>query len=301
MIKKLFPLITILLGFLLLPLSKVNASSIGVSPSQITIDALKPGLTTTRQITISRGETATDETFLLTADSSESGLWLTFLPGKEVTLAKGQTRANVTVNIAVPEGVAYKRYLPKIRIVEKTQQSATGVSIQSGLIIGLDLLVTDKDVVKLNVLSAKVLDSFLGANLNLSVVFQNEGNVKTAPSKVALAIRTSAGKDVAQLENTVIEPIDPQSTTERVVAFDTKSLPVGEYLAKLTVFDTNNKLIYSYDLFFRVIEKPSQTAEKPAGLTAMLVILSMLVLIGCLAVVIVVLKMLLRVKKSKLS
>lgn len=283
--KKILFLIVLCASLLLLRLDSVHAASIGVSPSQIEISALRPGVSTKREITISRSDTNVQQKFSLSVGTEEGSTWITFSPSQEVVIAKGEDRATTTITITVPENAAYKRYLPKIKIVEQEQNTLTGVNIQSGLVVGLNLLVTNTTVIKLNVLSAKVKESKLGGLLKLLMVFENEGNVKVAPARMTLTIRTAANKPVIQLENTVLEAIEPLSTAEKVVDFDIVTLTVGEYLAKLAVFDTNNKEIYTYDLFFRVAPLPTSEPQKTGiSTTSMRVIISVLVLFSTVSV-----------------
>ena len=239
---------------------KAESSGIGISPSQISIEILKPGLSTTRQIIISRSVTTEDESFLITTDNTEGNSWLRFSPGKEITIKEGENRAEVLVTIAVPSDALYKRYSPNIHIIQQKDAQLTGVSIQSGVVLNFDLLVTDKDVVSLKVLSAKIEDVVFGSDVIIALNIENQGNVESAPSKVSLSITDPKGNAIKTLETTDTKTIKALSTESQQVVFKNSNLPVGEYLAKLKVYDAGNTEIYNYDLSFRVSVASANTS-----------------------------------------
>jgi len=251
--KKIFTLlITVaLLGSVSLA---VGTNSIGVSPSTVSVENIKPGLSVNREIVISRNNTEQMEVFVATTDNSEASSWLSFVSSNEVVMAKDQNRASLFVKITVPLDASFMRYTPTLRIVQKKDLSSTGVSIQAGVIITMDILVTDRDVVKLEVLSAKIDDFEEGQDLKLLLTMKNDGNVATAPSRVMLVVKNAAGKEISTLESKEVDTVEPLSTKEVTVVFSGHNLLKGDYLADLEVYDTNGDDIFSYNMSFRVTE-----------------------------------------------
>jgi hypothetical protein len=245
---------------------RAESSSIGISPSQISIENLKPGLSTIRQIIISRSVTAEDEAFLIVTDNTEGNDWLGFSPSKSVVIKAGENRTEVIVTITVPAEALYKRYSPNIHIIQQKDAQLTGVSIQSGVVLNFDLLVTDKDVISLKVLSAKVEDIAFGSNIIVVLNIENLGNVASAPSKVKLVISDAKGNEVKTLESTDTATVKALSTESQQVIFKDSNLAIGEYLAKLTVYDASNLEMYNYDLSFRVTEATPTTSLTSEGL-----------------------------------
>ena len=232
--------------------AKAESSSIGISPAQISIVNLKPGLSTTRQIIISRSITTTDEIFLLTTDNTEGNSWLSFNPGKEIIIKAGENRAQVIVTIAIPSNALYKRYSPVIHITQRNDSQATGVSIQSGVVLNFDLLVSDIDVISLKVLSAKIDDLPYGSDVVLYLNIENSGNIAAAPARVSLIVSDARGGLITTLESTETTIVKPLSTESQQITFLGTNLQIGDYLSKLTVYDTEDKEMFSYDLSFRV-------------------------------------------------
>lgn len=260
-------IIIFLIGLLIgsLTYAKADSSSIGISPSQISIENLKPGLSTIRQIIISRSVTAEDESFLIVTDNTEGNDWLSFSPSKSVIVKAGENRTEVVVTITVPSDALYKRYSPNIHIIQQKDAQLTGVSIQSGVVLNFDLLVTDKDVISLKVLSAKVEDITFGSDLIVVLNIENLGNVDSAPSRVKLVITDARGNEIKTLETTDTATVKALSTESQQVAFKDSNLAIGEYLAKLTVYDAGSLEMYKYDLSFRVTEAASTTSLMNGG------------------------------------
>ena len=291
--KKIILTTAIIAIMICLPLIvKAESSSIGISPTQINIQTLKPGLTAVRQIAISRSDTSADETFVITTDNSEASDWLTFLPGKEISIAKGEKRVEVNVKITVPANALYQRYSPRVRIVEQRAQLTSGVGIQSGVILNFDLLVSEVDVTSLKVISAKIEDVILGSGITLTLNVENDGNVLAAPSKVQLVISDPHNTLLSTLESVKTTAVKPLSTESQQITFEGANLALGEYLAKLTVYDTKGLEMYTTELSFRVVEQTIMTPTPSPSITSVpsYIFLGLIVL-GVAIIIIAVIKL----------
>jgi hypothetical protein len=251
--KKLALIITLVIGLTFFSSNiKAESSSIGISPAKITINNLLPGLSTTREIIISRSDVSQAQIYVITTDNSESSKWLEFDPGKEINMVQGANRLSVFVTIKVPADAAYQKYSTNLRIVSRDEVSTNQVNIQTGVITNLELIVTDKQIASFKIVSAKIPNYIFGTDLKLQLKIQNDGNVPTAPSRVVLLIKNSNGQEITTLVKTDLQKVDALTTSEEEIAFSGSNLPVGEYLAKLNVLDTDNNSVFDYDLSFRV-------------------------------------------------
>lgn len=265
--KKL-PILLIGLIIAITGFSNVEAAglnSVGISPSQISIQNLKPGLVVERRIVISRSESTGSEIYIINTDNSEASSWLTFLPGKQITIRDGESRAEIFVKITVPSDAEYKRYTPTLRIIRQQASSETGVDIQTGVLLSMNLLVSNLDVVSLKVISGKIDDVIIGSNPVLALSIENEGNVPAAPSKVKLFVTDSRGVVVTSLQTTELLTVSPLSTETQDITFIGYDFELGEYLADLTVYGTDEEEIYTSVLSFRVIPVPPVTPTDSSG------------------------------------
>lgn len=249
-------LIALTLGVLIFP-DKANAqteSSLGISPSRIVQNFLRPSLVTRQEIVISRSDVTSEQAIEIQLQESEISSWIEIIPGSSVVMAEGESRTTVTLKITVPDDAEYKKYESSVKIILKGSNPVANVNIEPGVEIGLDFIVTDKQVKDFKVLSAQIKDTLVKTNLMLLLNIENTGNVPTGPTRAELKIFDTRKQPVTTLEKTITKIIEPLSTEKISVEFESKNLAKANYLATAYIYNEAGEVVYEQDLSFKVVD-----------------------------------------------
>lgn len=228
-----------------------------------------------QKITLLRSSAEEDLVAHITINAPEVESWITLDKGKVFDLPKGKLRVPMIVGVDVPEGAEignYKGHI-NIRISPKQQERTSGVSIALGARLEIDLTVTDQSFVEFNVRTSRIADietlappwnwkifSWFLYRLKVDLKIENEGNVKTAPTRVHLDVYDITEKKL--LESSDSKPsgkVDPFQTQTVTTEFRTK-LPPGQYWGKIKVYKDQD-IVYSNNIAFTVLEH----GELPSG------------------------------------
>lgn len=244
------------------------ASSIGVSPSQVSNNLLVPGAQYTTTLVVSRA-TATDEVSAkieVFGDSIAS--WVSFPKGSTVTLAKGVQRMNMEVLVSVPQNAKVGSYKGNLRLT-LTNTKEGQINIVPGVRVDVDLTVTNQTVEGLRVLYIKMLESALGSPYTVLVQISNTGNVEIRPDTMTLEVFDISEKKLRTLLYTFTDKVPAFQTKElQALVQDADPLPMGEYWAVITI-KKDDLVIATEKVSFRIgaAVTPTPTPSKSSVLS----------------------------------
>lgn len=232
-------------------LAKPALAGFGISPADIYNDHLKPGASFEKEIVLSRSDPDEDLKIVIETDLKEAESWFEFEPGREFVFPAGQSRYTLKVKVNIDPQAEIKTYKGVIRIKASSLDSEnSGVSIIKGARMEVNLVTTTIDVDTLIIRSTKISDTEWDKPIKLSILAENSGNTKIAPSKVSLEIQSLNKSVIETQEVTKLEKIEPNTTKEIFAEFK-NNLDSGEYFGLVKIYNGKN-VIYSDRLVFKI-------------------------------------------------
>lgn len=291
---------TVLIGAILLS-GNVEAG-LGVSPALVENRHIKPGSEYKKELTISQSDPNTDLDVTLEPDLGEANSWVSFDPGNQFTIPKGNNKYAFSIAVKVPAGAQEKLYKGALRIKATPAGAAAagGVSVVKGARVELNFEVTSKDFSSLTVRGIDIDDSEVSNSLNIKLKIENNGNVDNAPSAVEVKIMDLNQKPLQTLMTTDIEKVRPGEIKEVVAKVNPANLDKGEYFANVKV-TLDGKTLREEKIAFRILAA-TPASNNPDGPGAMGKLdpnstNALLVgILGLLAVLVAVVYVLIRVK-----
>lgn len=300
MLRKIFLPFLILILFLSW-ITPVQAG-FGVSPPSVRNRQLTPGTIFKKEIRLLRSSAEEDLKAEIKINAPEIDSWISIDKGEEFILPKGELQVPMIVTFDIPSDAELGNYSGHInvRILPVDGKRSSGVAIALGARIDIDLALTNVSFTNFLVRVISIPDfEKLGSPWNwkiwralfnklfykIKVVMniENTGNVKTAPSKVAVEVYDITKKKLLELsEDKSLKKVEPFSTSQVVASFPTK-LDVGQYWAKVKIYK-GSQIVNFYEIAF-TIEK--YKGEKSLGVWPWLVLL-LLVLIALLIIILLI-------------
>lgn len=252
-------ILTILLffGIFLFVIQKVQAeesSSLGVSPAYIRNDILLKGSYYEEELVISRANPDTEAKAILELDIKDVQNWISFKPGFEVPLPKGEQRVTVNAIIDVPDDALLGIYKGYIRVKLEEPNEEGGVTLVPSVRLDVDLTVIDENKSAFEVRLVDIEDFPRNYPLVLKMKIKNAGNVEVKPSKVMLNIKDLSQNFIKDLESNEISEIAPFVLGEVEVTFEDHNLHTGDYFGEITVYD-GEKVSFDDRVVFTVLEE----------------------------------------------
>ncbi|MDD5527638.1 MAG: hypothetical protein PHO56_01525 [Patescibacteria group bacterium] len=269
MFKKILLLALILVLFL--TWATATQAGFGVSPPLIQNHQLTPGSTYSQQIMLLRSSTDDDLKAEIKVNAPDIASWISLDKGESFILPKGEYQVPVVVTFKIPKSAELGNYTGSIDIkVAPAGNGAGGVSIALGARVDIDLALTN--VYQSDFLVRLVsLPDFerLGSPWNwkiwspifnrlfykIKVVMniENKGNIKIAPSKVAIEVWDLNKQRMLQSSvDKSIKKINPFSTAVVTAEFPT-SLPAGQYWTKVKIYK-EQEIVNYYEIAFTIAE-----------------------------------------------
>jgi hypothetical protein len=300
----------ILLPLLVLVLFLSWATSVragfGVSPPLIQNHQLTPGSTYKQEIMLLRSDAAEDLKAELNIKASDIASWISVDQGNTFILPKGQLQVPMVVNFKIPSNAQLGNYTGyiDIKVSPAGSSGAGGVSIALGARIDIDLALTNVSQSNFLVRLVSLPDferlgspwswkvwapvfNHLFYKAKLVMNIENKGNVKTAPSKVAIEIWDLSKQKMLQSSvDKSIKKIDPFSTAAVTAEFPTL-LPVGQYWAKIRIYK-EQEIVNYYEVAFSITD-PGVLGGNNLGIwpwlvAAGLILLALAVIFGLLKI-----------------
>lgn len=266
MLKKIAPFLFLLLFF---GWAHAAQAGFGVSPPSINNRQLTPGSTYPVKIMLLRSSAEEDLKVVVKVNAPEIESWIKIDKGAEFILPKGELQVPMTVTFEIPKNAELGNYRGNLNIkVLPSGEKASGVSIALGARVDIDLALTNVSNANFLVRLVSVPDfEKLGAPWNwklwskvfnplfyrLRVVMniENTGNIKIAPSKVAIEIYDITKNNFLEShEDKTLNKVKPFSVGEVIADFPTKLAP-GQYWAKIKVYK-ENEIVNFYEIAFSV-------------------------------------------------
>lgn len=241
------------IGILLLSsISQVQAG-IGVSPALIEHSKLRPGNKIVQEIVISQSEPNDDLNVTIEPELGEANTWLSYDPGAEFTIPKGQKQFTLKMAIDPPSNAQLKQYNGVIRIKATPKSEVSGgISVVRGARLEVKFATTNEDYIELIVRALDIDDTTQADPIKLKIRTENKGNVAAGPTKATIDVLDLTQKPIASLTSDKITKVNPGETAELVATFDHQLKP-GEYFAKTTVYH-QDQILRQERLVFRVSE-----------------------------------------------
>ena len=250
-------ILTVLLFFLS---SVVVNAGFGVSPAEISNQYLKPGLSFTREFTISRSGSLEEMDIYIEPDLGDIDSWFSYQPGQKFKFSQGVSTMTFKMLVNVPQGADFKDYNGVVRVrAVPSNQDIKGVSITQGIRLEAGLIVTEQDVKKLNIQSIKVPNIYKGQEVGIDITGENQGNVEVSP-KIKASVMSLQMEVLEEHEVEKFGTIYPNETSKLTAKFKT-DLPPGEYFVEVEVL-LDEEVLRKEKLVFRISEKTEEEEEE---------------------------------------
>ncbi len=269
MLRKIF--LSLLVLILFFTWANGVQAGFGVSPPVILNHQLTPGSTYKQEIMLLRSDAANDLQAEVSVNAPEIASWITLDQGTSFILPKGQLQVPMVVTFKIPNGAALGNYNGAIDVkVAPVGGSGSGVSIALGARIDIDLALTNVSQADFLVRLVSIPDFerlgnpwdwkiwapiFNGLFYKINVVMniENKGNVKTAPSQVAIEVWDLAKQKMLQTSvDRSIKKVNPFSTGTVSASFPTH-LPPGQYWVKVRIYKEQEVVNY-YEIAFSIAQ-----------------------------------------------
>lgn len=240
--------------------AKPALAGFGISPADIYNDHLKPGSSFEKDIVLSRSEASEDLKIVIETDLKEAESWFEFEPGKEFIFPAGQSRYTLKIKVNISPQADIKTYQGIIRIkASSVDTKDSGVSIIKGARMEVNLVTTSLDVNTFIVRGMSISKVGVKDPIKLLMNIENNGNTKTALSKVTLEIQDLTQKTIETQEDTSLDKIDPNTSKEIIAEFK-NNLGGGEYFGLVKVY-LDDEIIHSDRLVFKVIGESAAVSQ----------------------------------------
>lgn len=242
--KKILAIIVI---FELLWAGSALAGSFGVSPPYVRNETLTKNSVYKQEIILVRGDPTEDVEANISINVPGANQWISIENGNKFILPKGKKQIPMTVVVALPDDVEFRRYKGNIRIRVSSKNIQEGqVGIELGAQIDVDLNVTDKEIFEFTIRRVKISDAeegrfvwwlYFPGKISFTMELENTGNVPVAPTEVLFEVYDQAGNLLETTRNTnSIEEVPPFETRDVVAELPTRLSP-GSYTVRYTIYN----------------------------------------------------------------
>jgi hypothetical protein len=257
---KKFALIFILAAIYFQLTSTCADASFGVSPADLSLDYLSPGMTVEQEFLISRTDLNQEADINIETDIQGANDWVKINPGNALTIPQGKQTETMTAIISVPEDAEYKKYEGYLTLKIAPGGKTAGVSIVEGVGIAVNLTVTKSVITNLLIRKMEIPALTIGNPIRLLLATENQGNQEASPEKAEIIVKDLTGKELLRSEDTTFEKIEPGRKKELAAEFE-NGLSRGEYYADVSIY-FQGKPIKEDKLVFSVEEKV-ETPKEP--------------------------------------
>ena len=253
--------LTLFLSVVYFPLFAFCAyASFGVSPADISLDYLSPGMTVEQEFLLSRTDLNQEADINIETDIKGANDWIKINPGIAFTIPQGKQTETMTATISVPDDAEYRNYKGYLTLKIAPGGKTAGVSIVEGVGIAVNLTVTKSVITNLLIRKMEIPAVTIGNPIRLLLIAENQGNQEASPEKAEIIVKDLTGKELLKSEDTAFEKIEPGGKKELTAEFE-NGLSRGEYYADISVY-FQEKLLKEDRLVFSVEEKV-ETPKEP--------------------------------------
>jgi hypothetical protein len=212
-----------------------NASAIGVSPSKIWFNDTLSGGYAEQTLTVS---TAGNEDLILKIEATgDIKDWVTFEPdGSQILLPKKSAKP-IVVSISIPDTAGIGVHEGSIMISTLYQgpevEKVSGARFMPGLIVKVELTVTEEKLTGYKIKSASVGDVEQDSPIEISIDVKNTGNVKAMP-RLNVTILDDKMREVGKTGEYGGVAILPTTSKQFTIKISGEGLDAGQYYAKIT-------------------------------------------------------------------
>jgi hypothetical protein len=293
-------LLPLLILVLFLSWASTARAGFGVSPPLIQNHQLTPGSTYKQEIMLLRSDAADELRADINLNAPDIASWITLDQGNSFILPKGQLQVPMVVTFKVPKSAQLGNYTGSmdIKVSPVSSTGGGGVSIALGARVDIDLALTNVSQADFLVRMVSIPDfQQLGRPWNWKVwapIFnqffykikvvmnlENNGNVKTAPSKVSIEVWDLGKKTMLQSSvDSSIKKVDPFSSGSVIASFPTH-LPAGQYWVKVRIYK-EQEIVNYYEIAFSIADPASWDGNNlgiaPWLVAAVLVIIALAII-----------------------
>jgi hypothetical protein len=288
-------LLVVLASFFFLQISvSETEAAFGISPAEITIDYLSPGMEVDKEFLISRTELNSDADIVVEPDIPGADSWVKIDPDVAFTIPKGQRTKTMKVVITVPQNAPYKSYEGYLNVKVGGVGKTSGVTVVEGVAISVNLSVTKEKISKMLIRKIEIPTTEEGKPIRLLVSIENQGNQEIKPDKFSLLVKNSFGIEVMNSEYTKLANVSPGKLEDAVAEFENK-LTKGEYKADVSI-TYNGQEIKKGTIAFRVEKKQEFKSAGLNGKTNLKILVFLLSIVLVSSVIVAVIWFVLRRK-----
>lgn len=264
----------VVLVFFLVMLFPDQTHALGISPSPFVRENVANGTRIPANVEIIRSSVSKEE--YVTVSGSGNGFRYIELPETTAIFSRGVNTLDFTYYLA-PKAAPNGNYEAIILFVKKSgapnKASGTGVSVQEAIGQRVRFSVTDRQVESYTISSASFEETELGMPLSFSFWSENTGNVdlKITRAELSLVDETDSSHVFNKIYSEKDLPVIPPGEKKQVMLSYDETVPVGNYLASLTIFK-NEKEIFRKEKYRIKVHPPGtlgQEAEMVSFVTEM--------------------------------
>lgn len=279
----------------------VLAGGFGVSPADIINKNLVPGSSFEEDLILVQNTPDVDLNAVAVIDAGKINDWIKIEGGNNFIIPKGVQQFPIKVDISVPQDAALGEYKGAITInASPAGKQAAGVSVNIGVIAGIDLGITNMKISKFSIQNFRIPDVAKGSPIKFLVMVKNEGNVENGPTKVGLTFFDQYhAKQQGQQELPITEKAGPFQIKDISLDF-TNNLDVGDHWADVKIY-SEDKIIIDSKVIFAVTSGAAAKFVKISALNLSVIPIWAYILAGVIIVLIfvaVVIILVLRKKKK---
>ncbi|MBP9718514.1 hypothetical protein KBD59_04435 [Candidatus Gracilibacteria bacterium] len=260
--------------------------AVGITPSKIVFKNILPSSVVKRSLSFVRSDAAEEEYLQITVKGEIGDMIDTSLMGTKVKLEKGVQTFQYFFNIK-PGNVADGEYSGTIVVEQieevsdkdvhdvqegearvKTGAAKSGSITKSAAEAVVILRVSNKQLVKWKIDSSTMNQVEEKQPVNFSLLFSNEGNAATKPTKTVITLSERKNRKKTYTETISFKDIKPiPAFTHAEIPVVTKiKLPVGFYYYSITVYN-KTKIVYKSDSKLLQVVPEGTLAQKGEQVT----------------------------------
>lgn len=252
--KKIFTGLLLIICFSFV--ADIANAGFGISPPSVSNKNLLPGSSYEQIIYIVRSEPVETLSAEVQINAGSATSWIVIGNGNKFEIPKGIQQFPMKVRVTVPADAKLGEYKGTIDLLTTSVSTTTQtvpVKVNLGAEIGIDLKVTNNELVDYNIQGLSIKDTEKGLPITLLVKIQNKGNRLAGPTKVKVAFY-NIYHDIKlwEGEKDISEKADSFSIRDISVELP-NDLDLGQYWADVEFFD-EEKSVNINKIVFTIIE-----------------------------------------------
>lgn len=230
----------------------LTLAGFGISPPTVLNKSLLPGSSYEQIIYIVQSEPKETLSAQVKISAGEATSWISIENGNIFEVPKGIQQFPMKVLIRVPSDAEIGEYKGTIELLTSPQsglKQSDPVKVNLGAEIGVDLEVTNNQLVDYNIQGFSIKDVSKGSPIIMAIKVQNRGNGTAGPTKIKIAFYDIFHSEkLWEGEAGIQKKAEPFSVRDINVEFP-NDLEIGQYWADFEIFDGEKSVSKSKTVF----------------------------------------------------